>query len=217
MSVQTPLSTRCGDVSRRQAPIARCGATFPACAPLQEVASSPAAADSPCVPTRFSLTPLTSSDGWHRPNCLRLQPPAELLRSALGLWRGCAFGELADLAAVCAQARALEQLRIGARAQLADALLKSAEFPAAIAAAEALLAELPLDEHAWELLIRSLSGAGRTAEALQAYRRAYDALAAVGLEPTEKLRQAQTDAFDAPAPVSVTPALDLSRRSPAGP
>ena len=138
-------------------------------------------------------------------------PPAaaELLRSALGLWRGCAFGELADLAAVCAQARALEQLRIGARAQLADALLKSAEFPAAIAAAEALLAELPLDEHAWELLIRSLSGAGRTAEALQAYRRAYDALAAVGLEPTEKLRQAQTDAFDAPAPVSVTPAVDL--------
>ena len=138
-------------------------------------------------------------------------PPAaaELLRSALGLWRGCAFGELADLAAVCAQARALEQLRIGARAQLADALLKSAEFAAAIAAAEALLAELPLDEHAWELLIRSLSGAGRTAEALQAYRRAYDALAAVGLEPTEKLRQAQTDAFDAPAPVSVTPALDL--------
>ena len=96
-------------------------------------------------------------------------PPAaaELLRSALGLWRGCAFGELADLTAVCAQARALEQLRIGARAQLADALLKSAEFPAAIAAAEALLAELPLDEHAWELLIRSLSGAGRTAEALR--------------------------------------------------
>ena len=69
-----------------------------------------------------------------------LAPPAaaDALRSALELWHGQAFGELADLDAVCAQARAAEQLRIGAREQLADALLRSGEFAAAVAeAAEA--------------------------------------------------------------------------------
>ncbi len=130
-----------------------------------------------------------------------LAPPAaaDALRSALELWHGHAFGELADLDAVRAQARAAEQLRIGAREQLADALLRSGEFAAAVAEAEALLAELPLDEFAWEILIRALSGGGRTAEALDAYRRAYDSLSGVGLEPSERLGQAQRDAFDAPA------------------
>jgi predicted ATPase/DNA-binding SARP family transcriptional activator len=131
-----------------------------------------------------------------------LAPPAaaDALGSALDLWHGQAFGELADLDAVCARARAAEQLRIGAREQLANVLLQSGEFAAAVAEAEALLAELPLDEGAWEILIRALSGGGRTAEALDAYRRAYDSLSAVGLEPSERLRQAQRDAFDAPLP-----------------
>src|SRR6476659_1564290 len=123
----------------------------------------------------------------------------DALRTALELWHGQAFGELADLDAVCAQARATEQLRIGAREQLADALLKSGQFAAAVAEAEALLAELPLDEFAWEILIRALSGGGRTAEGLDAYRRAYDSLSGVGLEPSERLLQAQRDVFDAPA------------------
>src|SRR5215470_1136054 len=55
---------------------------------------------------------------------------ADALRSALDLWHGQAFGELADLDAVCAQARSAEQLRLGAREQLADALLKSGQFAA---------------------------------------------------------------------------------------
>ncbi len=137
-----------------------------------------------------------------------LAPPAaaDALRSALELWHGHAFGELADLDAVCAQARAEEQLRIGAREQLADALLKSGDFAAAVAEAEALLAELPFDELAWESLIRALSGGGRTAEALDAYRRAYDSLSRVGLEPSERLTQAQRDAFDAPAAAPQQPA-----------
>ena len=130
---------------------------------------------------------------------------AAALRSAIDLWHGPAFGELADLEPVCPQARALEQLRIGAREQLADALVRSGQFAPAIAEAEALLAELPLDECAWEVLIRALSAGGRAAEALEAYRRAYDALSDVGLEPSERLRQAQRDAFDAPVPAPHRP------------
>jgi predicted ATPase/DNA-binding SARP family transcriptional activator len=138
-----------------------------------------------------------------------LAPPAaaDVLRTAIGLWHGPAFGELAELDAVCPQARALEQRRIGAREQLADALLRSGQFTAAIAEAEALLAEIPLDECAWEVMIRALSAAGRIADALQAYRRAHEELSAVGLAPSERLRQAQRDAFDAPAPVSTRPAV----------
>jgi len=132
---------------------------------------------------------------------------ADVLRSAMELWHGPAFGELADLDAVRPRARALEQLRIGAREQLANALLRTGQFSAAIAEAEALLAEIPLDECAWEVMIRALSAAGRSADALQAYRRAYDELAAVGLEPSERLRQAQRDAFDTPAPVLARPAV----------
>ena len=133
-----------------------------------------------------------------------LNPPAaaEALQSAIGLWRGDAFGELADAEAVCAQARALEHLRVSARKRLADALLRSGEFGSAVAEAEGLLAELPLDESAWETLIRALSASGRAADALQAYRRAYDELSAVGLEPSKRLRQAESDAFDTSAPLS---------------
>ena len=40
---------------------------------------------------------------------------AQTLRSAVELWHGCAFGDLADVDAVSAQARALEQLKVGAR------------------------------------------------------------------------------------------------------
>ena len=134
---------------------------------------------------------------------------ADTLRSAVEMWRGSAFGECADLGAVCAQARALEQLKVGAREQLANALLRSAEFAAAIAESEALLAELPLAEGAWEVLIRALSAAGRTSDALQAYRRAYEALSAVGLEPSERLRNAQRDTFDAPTPMPDPPTRTL--------
>ena len=153
---------------------------------------------------------LDSTEFEHRITSAKmLAPPAaaDTLRSAIELWHGCAFGELADVEAVCAQARALEQLKVGAREQLADALLRCGEFASAIAEAEALLVELPLDEFAWETLIRALSASGRTADALQAYRRAYDELSTVGLEPSERLRQAQSDAFEAPAPVSALSAL----------
>lgn len=124
----------------------------------------------------------------------------DALRTAIGMWHGCAFGELADVEAVSVSARALEQVKITARQQLAEALLRSGEFVEAVAEAESLIAERPLDESAWVILIRALSHGGRTADALQAYRRAYDGLSAVGLEPSERLRQAQRDAFDAPAP-----------------
>ena len=135
---------------------------------------------------------------------------ADTLRSAVQLWHGRAFGEFADLAAVTATARALEQRKVGAREQLANALLRSTQFDSAVAEAEALVAELPLDEFGWEILIRALSGGGRTADALEAYRRAGEALSAVGLEPSDRLRLAQQDAFAGPNPVPAPPTATMA-------
>lgn len=92
----------------------------------------------------------------------RLQDPAEAARTldaALRRWRGDAFGALAELDAVAAAARALEQRRLGARHDLAEAQRRSGDLGAAVASAEALLAESPLGEGAWETLIRGLTGA----------------------------------------------------------
>lgn len=135
----------------------------------------------------------------------RMLAPAaavDSLRSAVAMWRGDAFGELADVEPVSTQARALDQLRIVARRLLADALLRAGQCASAVAESEALLADQPLDESTWETLIRALSASGRTADAVAAYRRAYDELAAVGLEPSGRLRQAQREVFDEPAPVA---------------
>ena len=140
------------------------------------------------------------------------QQAADTLRQALQLWRGTAFGDLAELDAICAQARALEHLRLTARHQLADALLRAGDPAAAIAEADALLGEVPLDESAWEILIRALGAAGRSADALAAYRRAYDELSAVGLEPSPRLRAAQDAAFEAPKPAPALVNQDLLGR-----
>lgn len=124
------------------------------------------------------------------------------LRSAVALWRGDAFGDLAEVDAVAARARALDRMRVVARRQLADALLRTGDCVSATLEAETLLIEQPLDESTWETLIRALRASGRTADALTAYRRAYDELATVGLEPSDRLRRAQQDVYDEPAPAA---------------
>ena len=54
-----------------------------------------------------------------------------------------------------------------------------------MAAAEALVTVEPLREGGWTVLIEALAHAQRYAEALRAFRRAADALAEVGLEPSQ--------------------------------
>ena len=56
---------------------------------------------------------------------------------------------------------------------------------------EALVREQPLRERAWYLLMSARYRAGRSAEALQAYREARAALDEVGIEPGEDLRRLQ--------------------------
>ena len=129
----------------------------------------------------------------------RPEAVAALLEEALGLWRGPAFGDLADVEALRGPARRLEELRRAARENLAAVWAQAGQPSRTVAAAEELVAEQPLREGTWALLIEALAGAGRAPEALRAYQRAAAALAEAGLVPSERLRAAEAVALSAPA------------------
>ena len=124
----------------------------------------------------------------------RLAGPNEavgVLAAALDLWKGPAFGDRADVERVRPEARRLEERRATAREAHAAALLRAGRVDEAVAAAEALVTVEPLREGGWTVLIEALANAQRGAEALRAFRRAADALAEVGLEPSKRLREAE--------------------------
>ncbi len=89
-----------------------------------------------------------------------------LLDRALELWRGPAYGELADAPFARAEAARLEALRMDAVEALASACLECGAPAAAAALLDGLLVEQPFREHAVELLMTALYRAGRQAEAL---------------------------------------------------
>ena len=87
-------------------------------------------------------------------------------------------------------------------------LLRVGEAAGAAADAEALLAEHPLREGAWTVLVEALAGAGRARDALQAYQRAAAVLGEAGLVPSPRLRQAEAAALGgAPGPPAPEPRL----------
>ncbi len=120
----------------------------------------------------------------------RPEQAAALLREALALWRGPAFGDLADARFAQPAAAALEALRLTAVEDRIDAEIALGEYAQAGAELEALVAEHPLRERLWGQLMQSLYAAGRQSEALDAYRRARSSLVEErGLEPGPALRQ----------------------------
>ena len=121
----------------------------------------------------------------------RAEPAAAvaILDAALGLWRGSAFAEHADVACIAPEARRLEELRRSASEARVTALLRAGRADQAVAAAEALVTTEPLWEGAWARLIEGLAAQGRAAEALRAFQRAVAALADAGLEPSDVLRE----------------------------
>jgi predicted ATPase/DNA-binding SARP family transcriptional activator len=89
------------------------------------------------------------------------------LEDALGCWRGGAFEEFADLDWARREAVRLEELRATANEDLLEARLASGEDAALVGELESLVADHPLRERAWRLLIVALYRSGRTAEALR--------------------------------------------------
>ena len=123
------------------------------------------------------------------------------------MWRGAALADVGEVEPLAREAARLEELRQAAvegRIEADIALGLHAEVTGEL---EGLVAEYPLRERLWRLLVLALYRAERQADALAAYRRARDMLAAeLGLEPGEELRRLEQAVLRQEVPAAPPPA-----------
>ncbi|MFJ5534343.1 BTAD domain-containing putative transcriptional regulator [Streptomyces sp. NPDC093261] len=148
------------------------------------------------TPTGYRLSVSPESVDAHRFERLALQgssalaagdhhEAAAVLREALGLWRGPA---LADLPGEPAGRVRLEELRLAAEQDRAEADLALGAGPRLVPELRELLAAHPLSERLYALLMRALHASGRSAEALTVYEEARRTLAEeLGTDPSPEL------------------------------
>lgn len=129
----------------------------------------------------------------------RLAIAQEQLRLALDVWRGPAADGLTAHGPLRLALDALDEQRAATVEKYAAVCLRLAERThTAIPHLRMLLAEQPLRENAWLLLMRSLAEMGDRAGALAAYGSARQVLRReLGLEPSVELRRAQEDILHA--------------------
>ena len=114
---------------------------------------------------------------------------AATLRRALALWRGPALADVADARFAQPEIARLEDLRLACLSDRIDADLDCGRHAGVIGELEALVREHPLRERLRGRQMLALYRAGRQAEALEAYRSAYEALVdGLGIEPSPDLR-----------------------------
>src|SRR5579875_1071430 len=115
---------------------------------------------------------------------------AALLGRALGLWRGRALADVPDSELVSAEAARLEESRLAALELRIEADVRRGLAGSLIPELRRLLADEPLREGLWSLLIRSLDASGRYAEAVAAYGQAREAIGgALGVDPGPELQR----------------------------
>ncbi|TWP50357.1 tetratricopeptide repeat protein [Lentzea tibetensis] len=110
----------------------------------------------------------------------RWDDAAALLRSALALWRGPAFG-----GALPGEVRRFDEKRLRAQEDRVDVDLQLGRHHALVAELRALVAEHPLRERPRGQLMLALYRSGRQSEALDVYRAGRH----LGLEPGDRLRE----------------------------
>jgi DNA-binding SARP family transcriptional activator len=114
---------------------------------------------------------------------------AELLRTALSLWRGAALEGSGHGDICAAEAAQLEEHRVSALEMMYDALLRAGRHGEVIGELEELTCDHPLRERFYDLLMVALYRCGRQAEALNVYDRARKRLVhELGVEPGPDLR-----------------------------
>jgi predicted ATPase/DNA-binding SARP family transcriptional activator len=132
-----------------------------------------------------------------------------VLEPALADWTGEPLAGAPDTPSLVAERTRLEELHRVAVEDLAHARIECGEYGRVVPDLEVLVAEEPLRERRWALLMRSLYGSGRQADALAVYQRARTALVeAVGSEPGAELRRLYDAALnqdDSLAPIENAP------------
>ncbi|MEU4325326.1 BTAD domain-containing putative transcriptional regulator [Nonomuraea dietziae] len=114
--------------------------------------------------------------------------------AALGLWRGPALAEFAELGWASTEAGRLEELRLVAVERRAEAGLRLGQAASLVPDLEAHAAAHPLREEGWRLLATSLYRSGRQGDALGALRRARTIWREeLGLDPSGVLQRLEAD------------------------
>jgi DNA-binding SARP family transcriptional activator len=110
---------------------------------------------------------------------------ADLLRAALGLWRGAPLADLAYESFAQTAIERLEEIRLAALEQRIEAELALGRHGELVGELEQLVFEHPLRERFRGQLMLALYRSGRQAEALEVYRKTRAALVdEFGIEPT---------------------------------
>jgi predicted ATPase/DNA-binding SARP family transcriptional activator len=122
---------------------------------------------------------------------------------ALGLWRGRALADVCDVDALALESARLEELRLAAVEGRIEADIALGRHRQVTGELESLVAEHPVRERLWRLLVLALYRDERQADALAACRRARAMLAAeLGLEPGEELRRLEQAVLRQEVPAS---------------
>ena len=112
----------------------------------------------------------------------------DLYTSALALWKGPAFGEFCGEWWAVAEAARLEELRVLAHEERAQAAIAMGQAAQVIPALEGLFVEFPLRDGVVWLLVQALDAAGRKAEALRVYQsHRRQLLDETGLDPSARV------------------------------
>jgi DNA-binding SARP family transcriptional activator len=115
---------------------------------------------------------------------------AAQLAEALALWRGSPLADVPATALVETEASRLTDLHLDARELRIQAELACGSHAQVIPELRRLLADNALRENLWLLLMQALDGAGRHAEALDAYGQVRSVFAEeLGVDPGIELRQ----------------------------
>jgi DNA-binding SARP family transcriptional activator len=115
---------------------------------------------------------------------------AAQLAEGLALWHGSPLADVPPTPLIETEAERLADLRLDASELRITAELACGSHAQVIPDLRRLLADHSLRENLWLLLMRALDGAGRHAEALEAYGQARSVLAEeLGVDPGAELRQ----------------------------
>ena len=116
------------------------------------------------------------------------------LAEALALWQGIPLADVPRSRHVAAEVQRLAELKLDAAELRITAELQCGGGAQVVPELRRLLADNPLREGLWRLLMQALAGSGRHAEALDAYGQARAAIAReLGVDPNPELQRLHTE------------------------
>jgi DNA-binding SARP family transcriptional activator len=115
---------------------------------------------------------------------------AALLTEALGLWRGPLMADVPQSGQITMESERAVELRLTAAELRIEADLACGRSAQVVPELRRLVAENPIREGLWVLLMRALEGAGRHAEALDTYSNARQVISEeLGVDPGPELQE----------------------------